>query len=197
MLAEKAGLRVPESRVVTLGSKHHTFLSKRFDRVFEGRIHFASAMTLLERSDGEDHTSGVSYLDLVEFIEQNGEEPSLDLMELWRRIVFSIVISNTDDHLRNHGFLLGTRGWRLSPAYDLNPNPYGDGLRLNISEHDNAQDVDLALEVSELFHLRKPTALTIVREVLEAVRDWRTVAKHLGATPHQIEHMQAAFRVQD
>ncbi len=120
----------------------HTFLTKRFDRTAEsGRIHFASAMTLLGQMDGADFNRGVSYLDLVEFISRNGANMQNNLEELWRRIVFYICVSNTDDHLRNHGFLLTEGGWILSPAYDMNPVETGSGLSLNISETDNSQEI--------------------------------------------------------
>jgi serine/threonine-protein kinase HipA len=118
------------------------------------RLHFASAMTLLGRTDGADATSGASYLELVDFIIRQGAMPDSDLRELWRRIAFNIAISNTDDHLRNHGFLLTHVGWILSPAYDMNPSPLGRGLSLAINEDDNSPDFELAVSVGEYFRLR-------------------------------------------
>ncbi|MEX1114016.1 MAG: HipA domain-containing protein, partial [Akkermansiaceae bacterium] len=136
-------------------------MTRRFDRVpgshGSKRLHFASAMTLLGHADGDDHFAGASYLEIVGFLSRQGARPAGDLEELWRRIVFSIAVSNTDDHLRNHGFLFTENGWILSPAYDLNSDPGGTGLSLNISETDNALSFDLALEVAPFFRL-KPAA---------------------------------------
>jgi len=137
-LAKKCNINVAEARVKKLANKNHTFLVKRFDRNKFQRIHFSSAMTLLGYRDNKDSHDGASYLELADFICNNGANVNADLEELWKRIVFSISVSNTDDHLRNHGFLLTERGWILSPAYDINPNETGLGLSLNISESDNS-----------------------------------------------------------
>lgn len=142
-LAQKAGIETAHSQLKKLGEQHHIFLSKRFDRNSAGkRKHFASAMTLLQRTDGNDASNGVSYLEIVEFIMQQGAEPGADLLQLWRRIIFNICVSNTDDHLRNHGFIFSPlKGWVLSPTYetyDMNPIPTKKGLKLNISESDNS-----------------------------------------------------------
>jgi serine/threonine-protein kinase HipA len=119
-LAKLSGLNIARGSVKKLNSKHHTFLSKRFDRYEKNkRIHFASAMTLLNYSDGQE---GASYLDLAKLLISDGANTNKDLAELWKRIVFNIYVKNTDDHLRNHGFLLTEKGWILSPAYDLNPD---------------------------------------------------------------------------
>ena len=121
-----SGLKVSQAMAKTFYSKRHTFLTKRFDRTATGkRLHFASAMTLLGYKDGISFQDDVSYLELAEFIIRKGANVDADLQELFRRIVFSICISNTDDHLRNHGFILTQGGWTLSPAYDINPNPKG------------------------------------------------------------------------
>lgn len=137
-LAKQAQINVADAFIEKFSGRHHTFITKRFDRIQYQRIHFASAKTLLGYSDGVDFQEGVSYLQLAEFIMQNGVNIEKDLEELWRRIVFSICVSNTDDHLRNHGFLLTPKGWESSPAYDMNPNENGSGLKLNISETNNA-----------------------------------------------------------
>jgi serine/threonine-protein kinase HipA len=150
-------------------------------------------MTLLQRSDGDDYSSGVSYLDLAELIIQSGHQVERDLEELWRRIVFFICISNTDDHLRNHGFLLTRQGWRLAPAYDVNPTPHGNGLHLNISETDNSQDLDLALKVAPYFRVKHTQALEIVKDSVSVVANWRTVAKSLGIGRDEQERMASAF----
>ncbi|WP_245949162.1 type II toxin-antitoxin system HipA family toxin [Lutibacter citreus] len=180
-LALESGIEMSECRAQKFSSKYHTFLTKRFDRTQEGkRIHFASAMTLLGYTDGQDYSDGVSYLELVEFISTNGANVETDLKQLWRRIVFSICVSNTDDHLRNHGFILTNNGWILSPAYDINPVETGTGLKLNISENDNALDLDLALDVSQYFRLGNDEAISIINEVKHAVNNWRIVANNIG-----------------
>ena len=151
-LAKKCSITTPEVRLEKFSKRHHTFLSKRFDRVtLQKRIHFASAMTLLERNDGDDAAQGACYLEIVDYIIQNGSQVNQDLEELWRRIVFFIAITNGDDHLRNHGFLLKPQGWSLAPAYDINPNEFAAGLSLNISETSNDLDFALAMEVAPFF----------------------------------------------
>jgi len=194
-LARKAGLHVPEAAVRSFTSRHRTFLSRRFDRTPSGqRLHFASAMTLLGYADGANAATGVSYLELAEFIMRHGAAPDADLAELWRRIVFNICVSNTDDHLRNHGFILaGKDGWRLSPAYDMNPNPQGDGLTLNITENDNRLDLDLALEVAASFHLDVSRAKAMMRAVRQAVKQWRHVANRQQLSKAEQEKMSLAF----
>ncbi|MDF1561989.1 MAG: HipA domain-containing protein [Deltaproteobacteria bacterium] len=199
-LARRAGVVVPETQLRRFGSGrgedrgHHTFLSRRFDRVGVGRLHFASAMTLLGRIDGQGAGEGVSYLELAELLMRLGSRTGEDLEQLWRRIVFSICISNTDDHLRDHGFLLEAEGWALSPAYDLNPDPAGEGLQLNVSESDNRQDLELALSVAEVFRLKHERAREIVDEVVAAVRTWREVAAGHGLSRARQDRMRRAFR---
>lgn len=195
-LGVKAGVNMAESTVQKFGSKHHTFLTKRFDRTAKGeRIHFASAMTLLGYKDGNDYNDGISYLELVEFIIRNGAKPEQDLEELWRRIVFSICVKNTDDHLRNHGFLLTEDGWILSPAYDVNPVETGTGLTLNISENDNSLDLNLALEVSPYFRLNKKQAHTIIEAVRNSVNDWQKLAQKFAITKEEQTLMSNAFEL--
>lgn len=196
-LAVKAGLRVAEANLQHYGGGHRTFMTRRFDRVRgtggTQRVHFASAMTLLGHNDGDSHDSGASYLEIVEFIARQGAKPASDLEELWRRIVFSIAVRNTDDHLRNHGFLLTEHGWLLASAYDLNPDPSGSGLSLNISETDNALSFDLALDVAPYFRLKQQSAELILREVKDAVRTWKTHASDLGIARTEQEIMAPAF----
>lgn len=197
-LAQRANIIVAAAEIRQFNKEHHTFLSKRFDRNPQGeRIHFASALTLLQRADGDDAAQGVSYLELAEFILQHGSESNHDLEQLWRRIVFFICISNVDDHLRNHGFLLGLKGWRLSPAFDINPVARGNGLKLNISESDNAQDLELAREVAPYFRLKKLKADKIIQEIVCIVREWRKEANILGISHMEQEKMARAFRVAD
>jgi len=194
-LAIAAGVNMAVSQAKKFTSTNHTFLTKRFDRTKDGkRIHFASAMTLLEHIDGEDYGDGVSYLELVDFITTKGASINNDLEQLWRRIVFNICVSNTDDHLRNHGFILTPTGWVLSPAYDINPVEIGTGLKLNISEHDNALDLDLALEVCPYFRLKENRANEIIEEVKVAVRNWRKVATKYGLSITEQELKSRAFQ---
>ncbi len=195
-LARAAGLRVPDAQVMTLTHRHHTYFSRRFDRTPTGtRIHFTSAMTLLGYTDGADAATGASYLELAEFIMRNGASAAADLEELWGRIVFNICVSNTDDHLRNHGFLLvGKEVWTLAPAYDMNPNPQGEGLTLNITESNNALDLELALEIAEAFHLSLAQAKAKMDNIRAAVRRWRTTASHLKLSRTAQEGMAPAFR---
>ena len=195
-LAVRSGIRMSESSIQKFSGNQYTFLTKRFDRTsMQERIHFASAMTLLGGMDGDNYQSGASYLDLVGFIMQNGDKEFIaaDLEELWRRIVFSICVKNTDDHLRNHGFLLGENGWRLSPAYDINAVPTGTGLSLNISDEDNSLDLDLALEVSAFFRLNTVKAQKIIQQVQHSVAQWRLFAINFGLSRREQELMSSAF----
>jgi serine/threonine-protein kinase HipA len=195
-LAKACGIHVSEARLQKFSGKHHTFLSKRFDRTdAQKRIHFASAMTLLGLQDGADHVEGVGYLDLVGFIMQHSPEAKEDLEQLWRRMAFNILVSNTDDHLRNHGFLLAPLGWRLSPAYDMNPNEIGTGLTLNISENSNEQDIALALETAHLYQLKSDRAESILMEMRREISNWRVLAKKFGIGNSEIEQTKRAFRL--
>jgi serine/threonine-protein kinase HipA len=192
-LAIEAGINAAEGRLLKFNNKYRTYLTKRFDRTTTGeRIHFASAMTLLGHLDGED-SSEASYLELMEFISRYGAAVEKDLEELWRRIVFSICVKNTDDHLRNHGFLLTNKGWLLSPAYDVNPNEYGKGLSLNITETDNSLDLDLAMEVAVYFRLSYARASQILKEVSQVVKGWRKIAADYKISIADQERMSGAF----
>jgi serine/threonine-protein kinase HipA len=194
-LAKKSGIVLPEAMVQKFNSHKYTFLTKRFDRTSNGRIHFASSMTLTGRNDGDDFQSGASYLELAGIIIQFGDNNyvNYDLEELWKRIVFSICVKNTDDHLRNHGFLLGKSGWRLSPAYDINPVPTGTGLTLNISEEDNSLNLELAKEVAVFFRIGSTRANEIIQIITSAVKDWQKVASKYGLARNEIDLMSAAF----
>ncbi len=193
-LAIEAGIDMAESQARKFSSSYHTFLTKRFDRINKGeRIHFASAMTMLGYTDGQDYEDGASYIELVEFIIKNGANVNADLEELWRRIVFSICVSNTDDHLRNHGFILTYGGWLLSPAYDINPVETGTGLKLNISVNDNALDIELAMEVIEYFRLDEKRANKIIEDVKNSVKNWRKVAKKYGISKSEQDIKARAF----
>ncbi|MBP9884832.1 MAG: type II toxin-antitoxin system HipA family toxin [Leptospiraceae bacterium] len=195
-LATLCGIKTAPFKAQIFSGKHHTFLTKRFDRAAKGkRIHFASAMTMLQKKDGEDASSGVSYLEIVEFLIRFGAKPKEDLEELWKRIVFFICISNTDDHLRNHGFLLTSQGWILSPCYDMNPSDTGDGLKLNISEDDNSQNLDLTLEVATHFRLSQDKAKKLTKEICKQVKKWKQIAKEFKINSSEQNRMSVAFRV--
>jgi serine/threonine-protein kinase HipA len=195
-LAKASGIHVSEARLQKFSGKHHTFLSKRFDRTDEQkRIHFASAMTLLGLQDGADHVEGIGYLDLVGFIMQHSPEAKEDLEQLWRRMAFNILVSNTDDHLRNHGFILTAMGWRLSPAYDMNPNEIGNGLTLNISENSNELDISLAIETAHLYQLKNDRTESILKEMRHEISNWRVVAKKFGISNSEMEQTKRAFRL--
>ncbi|HLP17988.1 MAG TPA: HipA domain-containing protein [Bacteroidota bacterium] len=195
-LAQAAGVEEAPSEVRNFSGEYDTFLTRRFDRTEDGqRVHFASAMTLLGKKDGDGGETGVSYLDLAEFLMKNGAQVKKDLEQLWRRIVFFICVSNTDDHLRNHGFLLQERGWILSPAYDINPVATGGGLALNISRDDNSQSLDLVRSVAPVFRLSEERTEKIIGEVVGAVRGWTMLAKQLNFTSHEIGMMKNAFHI--
>lgn len=194
-LAIASGIEMAASKVVKIGGPYHTFLTQRFDRKGENRIHFASAMTMTGNTEDSIKDTPPSYLEIVEFIENYGVDVEANLHQLWRRIVFNIVISNTDDHLRNHGFMLTDKGWVLSPAYDLNPSIDKDGLSLNIDMDDNALELDLVKSVGEYFRLSKEQMDTISGEVLSVVKDWKTIAREIGIKNAEIALMAGAFRV--
>lgn len=193
-MAKAIDINMAEATASIFSQKQHTYLSKRFDRSINNeRLHFASAMTLLGYKDGYGHKEGGSYLELVELIERYGASPDIDLIELWRRVVFSVGVSNTDDHLRNHGFILTRKGWRLSPAYDINPNQDGIGLSLNISENDNSLDFNLCLEVAEYFRWTLKDAKDYIEKVQKEISNWNILAKELHIPNNQIKFMESAF----
>lgn len=193
-LAQEAGIEMAECRIERYNSDHHTFLTRRFDRDGERRLHFLSAMTQLEYYDGE---AGASYLELAEFLTNQGTHGKVDLAQLWRRIVFNIAVSNVDDHLRNHGFLFDGEGWRLSPAYDINPTAVASGLHLNIDDKDNSLSYELAFEVIDFFLLSQEEAEAIFVEVLAAVDQWREVANEIGISRAEQEVMKSAFNIEE
>jgi serine/threonine-protein kinase HipA len=196
-LATKAGIQIAESKMLSLSGPHHTFLTKRFDREDGARIHFASAMTMTGNSEDTIRDQQASYLDLALFLQNHSANIKDDLHQLWRRIIFNLMLSNTDDHLRNHGFLLNSSGWRLAPAYDLNPSIEKDHLALNIDTENNALDLDLARSVGEYFHLNQVEQEVIIKEVKSACIKWREVADELSISRADQEMMAAAFRLID
>ena len=160
------------------------------------RLHFASAMTLTGRQDGDDASSGASYFEIARVLIDHGAQTNADLRELWSRIVFNLMVSNTDDHLRNHGFILVPgKGWRLSPAFDMNPVPNALGLKLNISQTDNAMDLDLARAVAPYFRVSARDADGIIDGCMTAVRQWRTIATRLRVPMREQDAMAEAFRL--
>ena len=192
-LATKAGIEMAPCRMERILGKHHTFFTKRFDRENGERIHFASAMTITGNNEDTIRDNQASYLDIAEFISNHGANIEANLHQLWRRIIFNIAISNTDDHLRNHGFILTKEGWILSPAYDLNPSIDKDGLALNIDTDNNALDFDLAKSVGEYFRLNKNQMEVIIQEVLEVTTKWKTMANEIGISRSEQELMEKAF----
>lgn len=151
----------------------------------------ASILFAIKRASADD---GTSYLELVSFLKANGAAPKADLVELWKRIVFNMAVSNTDDHLRNHGFILTQTGWRLSPLYDVNPVPYGEYLALNVSEDDSTIDFDLAIETARYYGLTEKEAERIVKEIAATVREnWERLAGVYGLSRGNIEKMRPAF----
>ena len=193
-LAKLCGLTVPEAKLEKFSALGSTYLVKRFDRIGNKRVHFASAMTLLGKTDGASAADGSSYLDIAAFIKANGAKPKADLIELWKRIVFNMAITNTDDHLRNHAFILTPTGWVLSPLFDVNPVPYGDELSLNVNEDDNRIDIELAVQTAVLFGIGKSDAQAYAAQLLETVREnWNKIAAKYGLSRREIEEMKPAF----
>ena len=193
-LALKAEINMSESKITRLAGPYNTFLTKRFDRIKNERVHFASAMTMTGNIEEGLRDSKASYLEIAEFLKYSGAENVNDLHQLWRRIVFNISISNTDDHLRNHGFLLSDSGWRLSPAYDINPSIDKVGLALNIDMENNALDFELAKSVGEYFMLNTKQMDEILRQIISVVAKWRIHANAIGIPKKEQEMMQPAFR---
>jgi serine/threonine-protein kinase HipA len=195
-LAEKAGIPVPEWRLESAADKP-VILSRRFDREVTRRLPFLSAMSMLGAKDNEAR----SYLEFVDVLRQNGAAPKEDMHALWRRIVFSILISNTDDHLRNHGFLwAGPAGWRLSPAYDLNPVPVDIKPRVlttAIDLDDTTASLKLAMQVASYFELAQKEARQIAAEVGHVISGWQRTAAKLGLTAAEIDRMASAFEHED
>lgn len=193
-LAGLCGLNIPEAKIEKFSKLGSTFLVKRFDRDGVKRIHFSSAMTLLGKTDGADASEGTSYLDIASFIKASGARPKEDLVELWKRMMFNMAVTNTDDHLRNHAFLFTKAGWVLSPLYDVNPVPYGDELSLNVDEEDNRISLELAMSVAPRFGINEKKASEYAGQILLTVREhWIPLAKKYGLSRGQIETMRPAF----
>jgi serine/threonine-protein kinase HipA len=194
-LASQAGLPTPDWRIEKVADRD-VLLLRRFDRRGATRVPFLSAMSLLNAADNEPH----SYMEIADALRQYGAKADEDCAQLWRRIVFSILISNSDDHLRNHGFLYEATGWRLSPVYDVNPVPVDIRPRIlttAIDEVDGTASLDLAFEVAGHFGLKSEKARTIAHEVGIAVAGWRRTAASAGLDAREIERMASAFEHDD
>jgi serine/threonine-protein kinase HipA len=196
VLAKKARLTLPSWRLDTILEKP-VLIIRRFDRMDETRIPFLSAMSMLGTKDGEVH----SYLEIVDALKQHGAAPNADMAELWRRIVFSIMVSNVDDHLRNHGFVYKRqKGWRLSPAYDINPTPVEVKPRVlttMIDLYDGTASLDLAMSVANDFRLSLIQAKTIVHEIATSVSQWRNVAQAHNLGKREVDRVASAFEHDD
>lgn len=193
LLADKAGINAARTKVVAAGGKYHTLLSERFDRAHDGkRVHFASAMTLLGLTDGDNAMTGHGYLDIVDFIVRGCTDVESNLQEIYRRVAFNICIGNSDDHFRNHGFLLTPKGWTLSPAYDMNPT-ISEYQSLLISSTSNNANLSDLLEACEDYMLSPETAKHIISEVSSAISGWRVLAKRLGISVREIEMFASVF----
>jgi len=192
VMGRKAGIDVAQTRTV-MGENYHILLSKRFDRSATGkRIHFASALTLLGLADGDNASTGYGYPDIVDFIIQHGSNVEQNLEELYRRVAFYIIVGNTDDHFRNHGFLLTRKGWVLSPAYDINPT-LSENQSLLISRSTSASDLDILLKSAGEYMLSEGKAETIIGEVKSSMTTWRSEARRLGLPQRDIDMFAHRF----
>lgn len=193
LLAKEVGVTAAVTRVINSGDKYHALLSKRFDRTDDGRrIHFASAMTLLGLTDGCDAKSGNGYIDIVDFILLNCCDVNQNLRQLYRRVAFNIAIGNSDDHFRNHGFLLTQRGWTLAPAYDMNPT-LSEYQSLLINSSTNESNLQILLDSAEEYMISYNDARTIIEEVVNGVSKWRDIAVGLGISKREIDMFQHVY----
>lgn len=197
LLAREAGIAVADTSVLSVGEHHHVFLSRRFDRTDDGhRRHFASAMTLLGLTDGCNAATGNGYLDIVDFILQHCCDVEWNLLQLYRRVAFNIAVGNSDDHFRNHGFLLTSRGWTLAPAYDMNPT-LNTSQSILINRSSNAADLGLLLESSDEYMIPRDEGHGIIQEVLKAVAKWQTIARRLKIPQREIDYFSDVFNRND
>lgn len=195
LLARKAGIYAAQTKVLGGLGKYHTLLSKRFDRTDEGkRIHFASSMSLIGLRDGDNAQGGYGYLNIVDFILQSCCDVEKNLQELYRRVAFYICIGNSDDHFRNHGFLLTPRGWTLSPAYDMNPT-LNEYQSLLINESSNKADIRTLLESCESYMIKKEVAKNIIRQVQAAVAGWENLAVLLQIPAREVTMFKDRFKL--
>jgi serine/threonine-protein kinase HipA len=189
-LARDCGINVPESKILKVGSKHHTFLVKRFDRNSSERRFFASAMTMLGRTEGDD----ASYLELAEFISVHcGERTTANLEELFTRVVFNVAVANRDDHLRNHGFMRSPGGWHLSPAFDMNPSFKKDSHVLALDITDRQPDLGVVFSTAGDYRLNNVSAAQIITKVCEVIKSWKMRAKKLGLPAYECSSAEHLF----
>ena len=184
-LAKKACIDVPPAKLLRLNNDFHTFCVQRFDRIKGARRFYASAMTLLRK----EHSEGTSYLELAQFLRANGDgaHAGADLEQLFRRVAFNVAVGNRDDHLRNHGFLLGSSGWRLGPAFDVNPNIDKAEHVLNIDDVDSHPSLETVLTTGQFYGLSPDRAKQVVEEVVSAVDHWRDAARKSGIAAGDVE----------
>lgn len=190
-LARRAKIRVPAAQQLELGGAHHTFAARRFDREGARRRLYTSAMSLLSRSDGDPG----SYVDIAQALQDNGDPETLgeDLAELYRRVVFNVLVGNRDDHLRNHGFLRGRSGWRLAPAFDVNPNPDKDEHALALDESSTLPSIEIVRATAELYRLSRSAAMLIEQEVRAAFDDWPAMAESAGIPRREIQRLSSVI----
>lgn len=195
LLAQKAGIEVAQTKVLGGLGKYHTFLSRRFDRKDEAkRVHFASSMSLLGLKDGDNAQGGYGYLDMVDFILQGCCDVEQNLQELYRRVAFNMCIGNSDDHFRNHGFLLTQKGWTLSPAYDMNPT-LNECQSLLVNESSNKADISVLLDSCESYLIKKEIAANIIQEVQTAVSGWESLAVQLQIPVREMTLFKDRFKL--
>lgn len=195
LLAQKAGIEVAQTKVLGGLGKYHTFLSRRFDRKDEAkRVHFASSMSLLGLKDGDNAQGGYGYLDMVDFILQGCCDVEQNLQELYRRVAFNMCIGNSDDHFRNHGFLLTQKGWTLSPAYDMNPT-LNEYQSLLVNESSNKADISVLLDSCESYLIKKEIAANIIQEVQTAVSGWESLAVQLQIPVREMNLFKDRFKL--
>lgn len=195
LLAQKAGIEVAQTKVLGGLGKYHTFLSRRFDRKDEAkRVHFASSMSLLGLKNGDNAQGGYGYLDMVDFILQGCCDVEQNLQELYRRVAFNMCIGNSDDHFRNHGFLLTQKGWTLSPAYDMNPT-LNEYQSLLVNESSNKADISALLDSCESYLIKKEIAANIIQEVQTAVSGWESLAVQLQIPVREMALFKDRFKL--
>lgn len=194
-LARSCGIHTPEMTALRVAGRHHIALSQRFDRLADGgRIHMASAMTMTGNIDGAGAGTGVGYQDIAQALITYGAQPTPCLRQLWRRMVFNMLVANADDHLRNHAFILRPgQGWMLAPAYDMNPQPGATALSLNVSEAEPTIDLDLALSVAQTFRITLAEGKAAIIEMQSMVSKWRDLARHYRVSAAECDRMADAF----
>ena len=192
-MAKIAGINIPESKVIRNDNRFHSFISKRFDRLSPNtRVQFASALSLLGLEDGDNASSGKGYIDIVDFILQSCTDSKSNIEELYRRVAFNICIGNSDDHFRNHGFLLTPKGWTLSPVYDLNPT-LNDFQTLLINSKTNEADLGILLDSYQEYMINRSTAENIIKKVVDSVSQWEVLARNIHVSKYEIDRFREKF----